>query len=270
LERLGSQSRQYPDEKKKKKKKNKNHADSRLRRARQDGSPTLSFASWSPGCCADKSVSLALTGTGEVLEPEAAYGHRLRRPTMSLAAARALMDSDKDAEEIARKASRSPPNLVYPTTPLLSHARAAEPPVLYDFPAGCWKRTCRDRGMGWPSRTWLNGGTIPDGNRLIRENIDSISVEPLIVALDGRPIDYLQSYDPHMRTATPNMPTILFGTLGHRSAIGVRQLVGRDPPRLGHCQQLVTAVRGGSAARPHRSASRQRPRHPPPMKAGSA
>jgi ATP-dependent HslUV protease subunit HslV len=53
---------------------------------------------------ADKNVSLALTGTGDVLEPEHGVMAIGSGGNYALAAARALMDSDKDAEEIARKA----------------------------------------------------------------------------------------------------------------------------------------------------------------------
>ncbi len=53
---------------------------------------------------ADKSVSLALTGTGDVLEPEHGVMAIGSGGNYALAAARAPMDSDKDAEEIARKA----------------------------------------------------------------------------------------------------------------------------------------------------------------------
>jgi ATP-dependent HslUV protease subunit HslV len=53
---------------------------------------------------ADKSVSLALTGNGDVLEPEFGVMAIGSGGNYALAAARALMDSDKDAEEIARKA----------------------------------------------------------------------------------------------------------------------------------------------------------------------
>jgi ATP-dependent HslUV protease subunit HslV len=53
---------------------------------------------------ADKSVSLALTGTGDVLEPEYGVMAIGSGGNYALAAARALMDTDKDAEEIARKA----------------------------------------------------------------------------------------------------------------------------------------------------------------------
>jgi ATP-dependent HslUV protease subunit HslV len=55
---------------------------------------------------ADKSVSLALTGTGDVLEPEDGVMAIGSGGNYALAAARALMDTDKDAEEIARKAMK--------------------------------------------------------------------------------------------------------------------------------------------------------------------
>jgi len=53
---------------------------------------------------ADKSVTLALTGTGDVLEPEAGIMAIGSGGNYALAAARALADTDKSAEEIARKA----------------------------------------------------------------------------------------------------------------------------------------------------------------------
>jgi len=53
---------------------------------------------------ADKSVSLALTGNGDVLEPEEGVMAIGSGGNYALAAARALIDTDKDAEEIARKA----------------------------------------------------------------------------------------------------------------------------------------------------------------------
>jgi ATP-dependent HslUV protease subunit HslV len=55
---------------------------------------------------ADKSVSLVLTGTGDVLEPEGGVMGIGSGGTYALAAARALMDTDRSAEEIARKAMR--------------------------------------------------------------------------------------------------------------------------------------------------------------------
>ena len=55
---------------------------------------------------ADKSVTLALTGTGDVLEPEAGIMAIGSGGNYALAAARALADSETDAEEIARKAMK--------------------------------------------------------------------------------------------------------------------------------------------------------------------
>ncbi|MFD1200159.1 ATP-dependent protease subunit HslV [Brucella gallinifaecis] len=53
---------------------------------------------------ADSKVTLALTGTGDVLEPEHGVMAIGSGGNYALAAARALIDTDLDAEEIARKA----------------------------------------------------------------------------------------------------------------------------------------------------------------------
>ncbi|MEP4563287.1 MAG: ATP-dependent protease subunit HslV [Nitratireductor sp.] len=53
---------------------------------------------------ADKSVTLALTGTGDVLEPEHGVMAIGSGGNYALAAARALADTDKSAEETARAA----------------------------------------------------------------------------------------------------------------------------------------------------------------------
>ena len=53
---------------------------------------------------ADKQVSLVLTGTGDVLEPERGLMAIGSGGNYALAAARALFDTDMDAETIARKA----------------------------------------------------------------------------------------------------------------------------------------------------------------------
>lgn len=55
---------------------------------------------------ADKSVSLVLTGTGDVLEPEDGVIGIGSGGNYALAAARAMMDSEHDAEAIARKAMK--------------------------------------------------------------------------------------------------------------------------------------------------------------------
>jgi len=53
---------------------------------------------------ADKSVTLAITGNGDVLEPEHGTIAIGSGGNYAYAAARALMDGDKTAEEIARRA----------------------------------------------------------------------------------------------------------------------------------------------------------------------
>jgi ATP-dependent HslUV protease subunit HslV len=53
---------------------------------------------------ADKDVSLVLTGTGDVLEPEGGVMAIGAGGNYALAGARALADSDKDAETIVRRA----------------------------------------------------------------------------------------------------------------------------------------------------------------------
>lgn len=58
----------------------------------------------------------------------------------------------------------------------------------------------------------------------IRDHIDSVSVEPLIVELNGKPIAYLQSYDPHLEENHPyaDQP---FGTIGVDLSIGPDNLL---------------------------------------------
>ena len=53
---------------------------------------------------ADKSTSLVLTGTGDVLEPDGGVAGIGSGGNYALAAARALMDTDLPAEQVARKA----------------------------------------------------------------------------------------------------------------------------------------------------------------------
>lgn len=55
---------------------------------------------------ADKGTSLVLTGTGDVLEPEGGIAAIGSGGNYALAAAKALVDSDLDAETIARKAMK--------------------------------------------------------------------------------------------------------------------------------------------------------------------
>lgn len=70
----------------------------------------------------------------------------------------------------------------------------------------------------------------------IRDHIDSVSVEPLIVELSGRPIAYLQSYDPHLEDDHPyaDQP---FGTLGIDLTIGPPEMIG-----IGHGPAIVRQI----------------------------
>ena len=69
----------------------------------------------------------------------------------------------------------------------------------------------------------------------IVEAMDSDSTEPLVVELDGKPIGYVQSYDPHLEDDHPYQDQP-FGTLGIDVTIGVPELVG-----IGHGSRLVRA-----------------------------
>ena len=55
---------------------------------------------------ADKDVTLILTGNGDVLEPADGIASIGSGGNYALAAARALIDSDRDAEEIAWRAMK--------------------------------------------------------------------------------------------------------------------------------------------------------------------
>jgi aminoglycoside 6'-N-acetyltransferase len=67
----------------------------------------------------------------------------------------------------------------------------------------------------------------------IIEAMDSVETEPLIVELDGRPIAYVQSYDPHLEDGHPYQDQP-FGTLGIDVTIGPPELIG-----VGHGSAIV-------------------------------
>lgn len=79
---------------------------------------------------------------------------------------------------------------------------------------------------------WWDEG--PDaGLAEIVEAMDSVETEPLIVELAGRPIAYIQSYDPHLEDGHPYQDQP-FGTLGIDITIGIPDLVGK-----GHGSRIV-------------------------------
>ena len=69
----------------------------------------------------------------------------------------------------------------------------------------------------------------------IRAAMAEPSTQPFVVELDGRPIGYLQSYDPHREEDHPyrDQPA---GTLGIDQFIGEPELVG-----VGHGSRLIAA-----------------------------
>jgi aminoglycoside 6'-N-acetyltransferase len=90
--------------------------------------------------------------------------------------------------------------------------------------------TSRDLPMlrGWLEQPHVAEwwGDVDEELAQIADAIDSISTEPLIVELDGRPIAYLQSYDPHLEDDHPYQDQP-FGTLGIDLSIGDAELVGK-------------------------------------------
>ncbi|MBX3579306.1 MAG: acetyltransferase [Rhizobiaceae bacterium] len=60
----------------------------------------------------------------------------------------------------------------------------------------------------------------------IEQAIDDVATEPLILELDGKPIGYLQSYDPHLEDGHPYQDQPM-GTLGIDLSIGEPDLVGK-------------------------------------------
>jgi len=69
----------------------------------------------------------------------------------------------------------------------------------------------------------------------IKQSMEDDAVEPLIVDLDGTPIAYLQSYDPHMEEGHPYQDQP-FGSLGIDITIGDPTLLG-----AGHGTSIIRA-----------------------------
>jgi aminoglycoside 6'-N-acetyltransferase len=73
------------------------------------------------------------------------------------------------------------------------------------------------------ARWW---GDVTEELAGIEEAMTSVETRPLIVELDGKPIAYLQSYDPHLEEGHPyqDQPK---GTMGMDITIGVSDLIGK-------------------------------------------
>jgi aminoglycoside 6'-N-acetyltransferase len=68
----------------------------------------------------------------------------------------------------------------------------------------------------------------------IRAAMESVETEPLIVELDGKPIAYLQCYDPHLEDGHPYQDQP-FGTLGLDISIGPADFLGK-----GHGSAIIS------------------------------
>lgn len=73
-------------------------------------------------------------------------------------------------------------------------------------------------------REWW--GDPDDALAEIRQAMDSVETEPLILELDGKPIGYAQWYDPHLEDDHPYQDQP-FGTLGIDLTIGEPDMVGK-------------------------------------------
>ena len=60
----------------------------------------------------------------------------------------------------------------------------------------------------------------------IFENLESVSVEPMIVEMNNKPIAYVQTYDPHLEDGHPYQDQPM-GTIGIDISIGEESLVNK-------------------------------------------
>ena len=76
-------------------------------------------------------------------------------------------------------------------------------------------------------------GSVEEELAGIEEAVESVETRPMIAELDGRPIAYLQYYDPHLEEDHPyqDQPK---GTLGIDISIGPPELLG-----LGHGSAII-------------------------------
>ena len=77
-------------------------------------------------------------------------------------------------------------------------------------------------------------GAVSESLAEIREAMDSVETEPLIVELDGEPIAYVQSYDPHLEDDHPYQDQPM-GTLGIDILIGPAEMLGK-----GHGSAIIS------------------------------
>ena len=82
---------------------------------------------------------------------------------------------------------------------------------------------------------WWDGDPQQNAEHVV-EAMESIETRPMIVELEGRPIAYLQHYDPHLEDGHPyqDQPK---GTLGLDISIGIPALIGK-----GHGSAIIRQI----------------------------
>ena len=136
---------------------------------------------------ADKDVSLVLTGTGDVLEPEAGVMAIGSGGNYALAAARALIDSDKDAEAIVRRALDIAADIcVYTNRNVTIETLAADAMARYAFrPMTADDLPMIRRWLAEPHvREWW--GDPAEQYALVSGDLDEPAMDQYIVSADGR------------------------------------------------------------------------------------
>jgi aminoglycoside 6'-N-acetyltransferase len=85
-------------------------------------------------------------------------------------------------------------------------------------------------------REWWGKGDIDDEVAAIEADMESDHFEPMIVELGGKPLAYVQTYDPHLEDGHPYQDQP-FGTLGVDISIGDFDMLGQ-----GHGSAILEAL----------------------------
>ena len=177
---------------------------------------------------ADAKVSLVLTGTGDVLEPEAGVAGIGSGGNYAFAAARALIDGPLDAEGIVKKSLDIAADIcVYTNRNVtIEFAKGRLIMAAYQF------RPMSDADLPL-IKLWLAAPHVsqwwgnPDEQlTLVSEDLAQPAMDQFIVLQDARPFAYLQCYDPVAWPENGLGPQPL-GARGIDQFIGEPDMVGR-------------------------------------------
>ena len=211
---------------------------------------------------ADKDVSLVLTGTGDVLEPEAGVMAIGSGGNYALAAARALVDSDKDAEAIVRRALDIAADICVYTNrnvTIETLARRLIDGAGLRLPPDDSRRSAADPALAGEPHVAEWWGDPAEQYRAGQRRSRSSGHGPIHrVRLDRMPFGYIQCYD--LSTWNTGFGPQPEGTRGIDQFIGEPDMIGRGHGSALHPQLRRRLLRAGHAARRHRSRPGQCPR----------